>query len=57
MINADARSDWATSRSQLQFAFAGDALLRFVGALDAIFRLVVAWKLYDHLENTTGTNR
>ena len=26
----------------------------FVGALDAIFRLVAAWKLFDNFENTTS---
>jgi hypothetical protein len=26
--------------------------MRFINALDAIFRLVVAWKLFDNFENT-----
>ena len=36
-----------------KLAFARGALVRFVDALDAIFRLITAWKLFDHLENTT----
>ena len=27
--------------------------MRFVGTLDAIFRLTAAWKLFDHLVDTT----
>jgi hypothetical protein len=35
-----------------KLAFARNSLVRFVGALDAIFRLATAaWKLFDHLEN------
>ena len=36
-----------------KLAFARGVLMPFVGALDAIFRLIAAWKLFDHLENTT----
>jgi membrane associated rhomboid family serine protease len=36
-----------------KLAFARDALMPFVGALDAIFRFAGAWKLFDHFENTT----
>ena len=34
-----------------KLAFTRNAFMRFVGALDAIFRLVSAQKLFDHLEN------
>jgi len=27
--------------------------MRFVGTFDVIFRLVVAWKLFDHFKNIT----
>ena len=36
-----------------KLTFARGALMPFVGALDAIFRLIAAWKLFNHLENTT----
>jgi hypothetical protein len=36
-----------------KLAFACDALMRFVGALDAILALAVAWKLLGHFENTS----
>jgi hypothetical protein len=36
-----------------KFAFARDALMRFVGALDAILALAVTWKPLGHFENTT----
>jgi len=35
-----------------KLAFARNSLMRFVGALDAIFRLAAAaWKLFDNFEN------
>jgi hypothetical protein len=37
-----------------KLAFERDALMRFVGALDAIFRLAGTRKVFDHFENATG---
>jgi hypothetical protein len=41
-------------RSLYEFTFACDTLMRFVGALNAIFRLAAAWKLFDNLKNPAG---
>ena len=43
----------ASGLSLAEFAFASYPLMRFVGTLDAIFRLTAAWKLFDHLVDTT----
>jgi hypothetical protein len=34
-----------------KLAFSCDALMRFIGVLNTIFRLVVAWELFDHFKN------
>jgi hypothetical protein len=44
---------WDHILSPVKLAFECNALMRFVGALDAIFGLAGAWKVFDHLENTT----
>ena len=38
--------------SLAEFAFASYPLMRFVGTLDAIFRLAAPWKLFDHFVDT-----
>jgi len=38
-------------RSLYELAFACDTLIRFVGALNAIFKLAAAWKLFDNFKN------
>ena len=43
----------ASGLSLAEFTFASYPLMRFVGTLDAIFRLTAAWKLFDHLVDTT----
>jgi hypothetical protein len=34
-------------------AFSRNALMRFVGALDSIFVLAIAWKMFDDFIDTT----
>jgi hypothetical protein len=36
-----------------EFAFPRNALMQFVGALDPIFVLAIAWKVLDHLIDAT----
>ena len=36
-----------------EFAFARDALMWFIGALDSIFVLAITWKVFDHYVDTT----
>ena len=36
-----------------EFAFARDALMRFIGALNSILVLAISWKVFDHYVDTT----
>jgi hypothetical protein len=44
-------------RSLYELAFACDTLIRFVGALNAIFKLAADRKLFDNFKTPPGTNR
>jgi len=44
---------WDHILSPVKLAFECNALMRFVGALDAIFGLAGAWELSDNLEHAT----
>ena len=44
---------WDHILSPAKLAFECSALMRFVGALDAIFGLAGAWELSDNLEHAT----